>query len=90
MDLDPIDPVDKYFAVPREQKSRALLFNRDEVFNRASFELYKLGVDWVNDRFRGLRGSQFYKLMEVLVEQTFDLNEFGFYMTMKDLAIEAD
>ena len=28
--------------------------------------------------------------MEVLVEQTFDLNEFGFYMTMKDLVIEAD
>ena len=66
------------------------MFNRDEVFNRASYELYRLGVDWVNDRFRGLDGSQFYKLMEVLVEQTFDLNEFGFYMTMKDLAIEAD
>ena len=28
--------------------------------------------------------------MEALVEQTFDLNEYGFYMTMKDLVIEAD
>ena len=90
MDLDPIDPVEKYFAVPLQQKSRTLLFNRDDVFNRASYELYRLGVDWVNDRFRGLGGSQFYKLMEILVEQTFDLNEYGFYMTVKDLIIEAD
>ena len=90
MDLYPIDPINKYFDVPYEQKSRTLLFNRDEVYDRASYELYRLGIDWVNDRFRGLRGSQFYELMEVLVGTTFDLNEFGFYMTMKDLEIEAD
>ena len=28
--------------------------------------------------------------MEVLVEQTFDVNEYGFHMQVKSLAIEAD
>ena len=90
MDLDPIAPVSNYFAVPLTQKSRTLLFNPDEVFDKASYEFYFLGIDWVNDRLRGLDGSQFQKLMEVLVDQTFDVNEYGFRMQVKSLAIEAD
>ena len=67
MDLDPIDPVANYFPVPITQKSRILLFNQDEVFDNAAYEFYWLGIDWVNDRLRGLEGSQFQKLMDILV-----------------------
>ena len=59
MDLDPIAPVSNYFAVPLTQKSRTLLFNPDEVFDKASYQFYLLGIDWINDRLRGLNGSQF-------------------------------
>ena len=73
-----------------DQRSRSLIFNSDEIYDEATRELYFLGNDMIYDSWRDLKGSNFYKYMEIITENIVDINVHGFKMTIEKMEIEAD
>ena len=67
VDINPVDEVSNYFPMNRDQRSRSLIFNSDETFEKASRKAYVLGFDLIGDSFRDLTNSTFYDRMNTIV-----------------------
>ena len=92
VDLSPVDVLTNFFPAGSKAKTRSLIFNSDEVFEKATREWYVLGNDMIMDSIRNkdLADSTFYKTLSAELAQIAQLDRDQFKMEIADIEIEAD
>ena len=92
VDLSPVDILTNFFPAGNSAKTRSLIFNTDEVFEKATRQWYFLGNDMILDSWRNkeLAKSDFYKTLSIELAQIAQLDKDEFKMEIVEMEIEAD